>query len=71
MATSNGVDLINNVDANDNAPVNGSNVRVIDNENVGVDNMEIILEGDIRELSKKLPLLIPKDGSRLSNDEES
>ena len=69
MATSNGVD--NHVDANGNVPVNGSNVRVKNNENDCSEDMETLLESDIRELSQKLPLLIPKDGSSLSNDEES
>ena len=71
MATRNGVDVTNHVDANDNVPVNGSNVRVKDNENVPTDDMKILSESEIRELSKKLPLLIPKDGSSLSNDDES
>lgn len=71
MATGNGADVTNHVDANDNAAVNGSNVPVKDNENVRIGGMETLLESDIRELSKKLPFLIRKDGSTLSNDEES
>ena len=71
MAASEGVDVTNHVDVNYNVPVNGSNVQFKDNENVHIGNMKILLESDIKDLSKKLPVLIPKDGSTLSSGEES